>query len=335
VTAVTDSDGGYGGARISQGSWRVLVQPPSPRPPLRTGPFDTTAPVLDFVLPRMSALQRLDGVLIGADGGLAGASVTAVDALGTAISASSVSQADGGYNPLPAVLAGNAFGPESAAGRRRRNGCSGPWIRFDVSPVLYQPASRSTCPRRPRSTARCSTPRARPCPRPRVRAQREQALDAGALSDHERRGRVCDDAPGRRLCRAGSPVDGRKFSRSLRRAVGHASRRWARESHLPAQGRSTGSGADRGWAVRRREFPDPGHAGPRRPGDDPCCAPDCDGLQRDLPLVGDPGRWRITVVPRPRQSARNIVQVDLVATDPGPSALPAIRISPPLEVVAR
>src|SRR5205814_10077931 len=36
VTAVTDSDGGYGGARISQGSWQVLVQPPAPRPPLRT-----------------------------------------------------------------------------------------------------------------------------------------------------------------------------------------------------------------------------------------------------------------------------------------------------------
>jgi len=51
-------------------------------------------------------------------------------------------------------------------------------------------------------------------------------------------------------------------------------------------------------------------------------------------LVGDPGRWRITVCHRPASICPgNIVQVDLVATDPGPSALPAIRISPPLEVV--
>jgi hypothetical protein len=51
-------------------------------------------------------------------------------------------------------------------------------------------------------------------------------------------------------------------------------------------------------------------------------------------LVGDPGRWRITVVPPAGSNLpRNIVQVDLSAADPGPSALPAIRISPPLQVV--
>jgi hypothetical protein len=50
-------------------------------------------------------------------------------------------------------------------------------------------------------------------------------------------------------------------------------------------------------------------------------------------LVGDPGRWRITVVPPAGSNLpRNIVQVDLSA-EPGPSALPAIRISPPLQVV--
>jgi len=335
VTAVTDSDGGYGGARISQGSWRVLVQPPSPRPPLRTGPFDTTAPVLDFVLPRMSALQRLDGVLIGADGGLAGASVTAVDALGTAISASSVSQADGGYTLyLPPSLATPSvqIGPQDADAGTAAAALD-PFPTYP--PVLYQPSIAIDLPATAPLNGTVLDSQGAPVPAARVYvrnvnkpwtlARSVTTNGAGAYAMTLRAGDyVVQAAPS---TDANSPALSGEQSVTLPVAgpvnlicppkvvrLGQV---------LTADGRFVGAN----FQILATRVPD-GLVTTRAA---PPTATDSNGI---FSLVGDPGRWRITVVPPAGVNLpRNIVQVDLVATDPGPSALPAIRISPPLEVV--
>ena len=51
-------------------------------------------------------------------------------------------------------------------------------------------------------------------------------------------------------------------------------------------------------------------------------------------VVADGGRWRFEVMPPPDAALpRGIVQFDLDGSDPGESALPAIRISTPLQAV--
>jgi hypothetical protein len=102
VVATTDVSGVYR-PRLPQGIWDVLVQPPGVLPPYRAGPLDTAAsPSLDFALPATASLIAYDGGLsVSEDGGpIAGARVSAVDSRGLAISAASVSDADGGYSLL-------------------------------------------------------------------------------------------------------------------------------------------------------------------------------------------------------------------------------------------
>jgi len=100
VSALSDSSGGFT-ARLPQGTWDVLVTPPSQLPPYRPAPLDTTAPVLSYVLPNVSSLVKATGAVTSQDGGpLPGAGVTAVDGTGAQLSAPALSQADGGYSLL-------------------------------------------------------------------------------------------------------------------------------------------------------------------------------------------------------------------------------------------
>jgi len=102
VVATTDPSGVYR-PRLPQGVWEVRVLPPAPLPPLRAGPLDTTASLsLDFALPAAATLTAYDGGLtVSGDGGpVPGASVTAIDSEGVALSATSVSDANGGYSLL-------------------------------------------------------------------------------------------------------------------------------------------------------------------------------------------------------------------------------------------
>ena len=124
----------------------------------------TAAPILDFVLPRTSALQRVDGVLTGPDGGLAGASVTAVDAQGSAVSAPSVSEADGGYtlylppsSPPPVAV---QIGPQTDADAGVAAAALDPFPTYP--PVAYAAvaAARRRC--RPWRRWRRAGPRRRP-----------------------------------------------------------------------------------------------------------------------------------------------------------------------------
>ena len=99
VTARTDSSGNYT-ARLAQGLWDVVVQPPPPLPPYRPPTVSTDSPQLVFVLPSVSSLPRLQGGVTIVDGGapLPGADVTAVDSAGVALSSPSQTQADGGFS---------------------------------------------------------------------------------------------------------------------------------------------------------------------------------------------------------------------------------------------
>src|SRR5262249_12493483 len=100
IVSVTDATGNYT-ARVPQGTWDGQLQPPAPLPPLRFGTLDTASPMTTYLIPATSALPRLEGRLTFADAGtppIEGASVTAIDAQGTPLSASSTSQADGGYS---------------------------------------------------------------------------------------------------------------------------------------------------------------------------------------------------------------------------------------------
>lgn len=111
VVTTTDTSGAYR-ARIAQGTWKVVVQPPLDGgvalPPIRFGVLDTSAPVLGFVVPATTSLPQLDGCVTVNDGGaaLAGAAVTAVDGSGTAVSAPAITGLDGGYSLYLAPDAG-------------------------------------------------------------------------------------------------------------------------------------------------------------------------------------------------------------------------------------
>jgi hypothetical protein len=337
VTAVTDSDGGYGGARISQGSWQVLVQPPAPLPPLRTAPFDTTAPVLDFVLPRTSALQRLDGVLTGPDdGGVAGASVTAVDAQGIAISAPSVSEADGGYtlylppSPPPVAI---LIGPQADTDAGVAAAALDPFPTYP--PVPYLASITIDLPATATLNGTVLDSQGAPVPAARVYVRNVNkpwtlarsviTNGAGAYAVTLRAGDyVVQAAPS---TDANSPALSAQQSITLPAAAPlnlNCPPKVVRVGQvLTADGRFVGAN----FQILATRVPD-GLVTTRAA---PPTATDPYGI---FSLVGDPGRWQITVVPPAGSNLpRNIVQVDLSAADPGPSALPAIRISPPLEVV--
>ena len=94
---------GSGGAFLvwlPQGMWNVLVVPPGPLPPYRPATLDTAAsPSLDYHLPKVTSLVPVYGGVTATDGTpLAGASITAVDSAGQALSAASLIAADGGYS---------------------------------------------------------------------------------------------------------------------------------------------------------------------------------------------------------------------------------------------
>jgi len=336
VTAVTDSDGGYGGARISQGSWQVLVQPPAPLPPLRTAPFDTAAPVLDFVLPRTSALQRLDGVLTGPDGGLAGASVTAVDAQGSAVSAPSVSEADGGYTfylpPSPPPVAVQ-IGPQTDADAGAAAAALDPFPTYP--PVAYAAVIGIDLPAVAVLDGTVIDSVGAPVPGARVyvRSVNKPWTLARSVVTNGAGAYVVTLRAGEYAVQAAPSVDANSPALSAQQTVVLPASgplnltcppKVVRQAQvLSADGRPVGLG----FQILAMRVPD-GLVATRIA---PTALTDPLGT---FFLTGDPGRWRITVVPPAGVSLpRNIVQVDLDAADPGPSALPAIRLSPPLEVV--
>lgn len=339
IVSVTDAAGKYT-ARVPQGLWNVLVEAPAPLPPFRAPVLDTASPSVDFVLPPPSAFPPVEGGLTVADGGtpVAGVSVTAVDAQGAAISAPAISQADGGYTlvlPPPAAPSPLALqiGPpaDADAGVPLAAG-------LDPFPTYAVPYSRSIDLQLPavatlsgtvRDSAGDPVPSARVYVRsmnmPWTLARFTAASTTGAYSFSLRAGSYLLQAVP--SADANAPALSAQLLVSLPGALPvdltcpQKVRRFGQV--LAPDGRPVGANyqivATRlsdGLVTTRSAYTVP---------------TDSNGIYH---VVADAGRWRFEVVPPAGALLpRKIVQIDLDETVTADVALPAVQISPPLEVV--
>lgn len=99
VTAQTDSSGGFS-VRLADAAFRVLILPPAPLPPFSADVPDRGAQDLTFRLPAPGTLARVSGVLKSGGAPLAGARVTPVDRSGVALGAAASADASGRFQLL-------------------------------------------------------------------------------------------------------------------------------------------------------------------------------------------------------------------------------------------
>jgi len=334
MASVTDLTGDYS-ARIPQGTWDVQLQPAAPLPPLRFGTLDTASPVTNYIIPPTSTLARLDGSLSYADAGtppVVGASVTAVDPQGTALSASTITQADGGYSlylaPNSSQLA-LQIGPPTDAGVA--SGLPDPFPTYPG--VAYAPTVNLSLPDVATLSGRILDPTGTPIPGTRVYVRssnmgwmlsRSVVSDAtGAYSVALRQGTY--------LVQAAPSTDPTSPALSAVQSVA-----------LPAPALDLTCP----FKVKRSGVvlgPDGRPVGGNfqivatRVSDGLVATRTADTVSTDpgggYQIIADAGRWRFEVTP-PASSTlpRKIVQVNLDGTIPN-DTLPAIQISSPLEVV--
>ncbi|HZR08051.1 MAG TPA: carboxypeptidase-like regulatory domain-containing protein [Myxococcales bacterium] len=336
VVSVTDPSGAYT-ARIPQGTWDVLVQPPPPLPPLRFGAIDTASPALSFVLPATDTLPLLDGGVTANGQPLPGASITAVDDNGGPLSAAALSQPDGGYalylTPTVASFPLLQIGPPADA-----DAGVGLAVSIDpfptYQPIRYAPALDLVLPSPATLTGRVLDGAGNAVTSARVYARsvggdwtlaRSVVVDpSGAYALTLRTGTY--------LVEAAPPADPGAPALSVQQQVAAPGsavdlvcpaklRRYGQV--LGPDGRPVGANfqviatrlAD-ALLTTRTAYTTP---------------TDSNGIYH---LVADGGRWRFEIVPPPDSTLpRNIVQFDLDPADPGETALPQIRISSPLQAV--
>lgn len=336
VVSISDPSGAYS-ARIPQGTWEVLVRPPAPLPPLRFGVIDTRSPALSFVLPATETLPQLDGGVTANGQPLPGASITAVEDTGAPVSAAALSQADGGY---ALYLAPGATTPPFLQIGPPADTDAGVVLAQSIDPfptyqpVTYAPALDLVLPGVATLTGRVLDAAGAAVPSARVYARSvggSWTLARSAVVDPNG-GYTLTLRAGTYLVQAAPAADpGTPGLSGLQSAAVPGS---SVDLFCPAKVRRYGQvlGPD-GRPVRanfqitatrladalvttRTAFTTP---------------TDSNGIYH---LVADGGRWRFEIVPPPDAALpRNIVQFDLDAADPGESALPAIRISSPLEAV--
>jgi hypothetical protein len=349
VVSVSDATGAYR-ARLPQGTWDVLVRAPADGgvtlPPTRFGVIDTRSPALNFVLPAASTLPRLDGgVTVNGGTALAGASITAVDATGGAVSGASSTQPDGGYSLYlvpdavsPALQVGPA--PDADAGVAAADAGSGlaPIVAVDpfptYQPVPYAPLVDLALPGLATLSGRVLDAAGNAVPSARVYARSVGSvwsLARSVMANADGQYTVTLRA-GTYLVQAAPPADATAPGLSEQQPV--AVPELAANLTCPAKVRRYGQVLTAGGApvganfqviatrladalvTTRTAFTTP---------------TDSSGVYH---VVADGGRWRFEVVPpADAKLPRKIVQFDLDASEPGESALPAIRISAPLPAV--
>jgi hypothetical protein len=332
IVSTTDPSGKYS-ARVPQGLWDVVVRMPPPLPPIRAGLLDTASPAVDFLLPRTSSFPVLEGGLTF-DGGLPleGASVTALDSQGAAISSPVVSQADGGYAlylPPDAGQPALQVGPTVAA-----DGGVSPSATFPTyHPLAYGAMIDLPLPPVATLSGRVLDTLDNPVPSALVYVRtvgmswslaRSVVTDAaGAYSVPLREGSYVVQAapppdtnapalsaqvpvsvptagPVDLIC----PAKVRRFGQVL----GPDGRPVAANFQIVATRLADGLVTNRTVSI----------------------STDANGNYR---IVADAGRWRFELVPpSDARLPRKIVQVDLDGSDPGESALPTVQISTPLKV---
>lgn len=336
VVSVTDPSGAYS-ARIPQGMWDVLVQPPPPLPPLRFATIDTHSPVLSFVLPATETLPQLDGGVTANGQPLPGASITAVEAGGAPLSAATLSQADGGYAlylaPTAATSPSLQIGPpaDADAGVALAQSIE-PFPTYQ--PIPYAPAVDLVLPAVATLTGRVLDGSGSAVTSARVYARSvggNWTLARSVVADSSG-GYTLTLRAGVYLLQAAPAADPGAPGLSAQQQVAVPGP--SVDLVCPAKVRRYGQvlGPD-GRPVRanfqviatrladallttRTAYTTP---------------TDSNGIYH---LVADGGRWRFEIVPPPDSSLpRNIVQFDLDPSDLAESALPPIRISSPLEAV--
>jgi len=336
VVSFTDTNGNYS-ARVPQGIWDVLLQPPAPLPPMRVGTLDTATPSTMYILPSTDSLTRLEGRLVYADAGtppVVGAGVTAVDAQGTAVSAQAPSQADGGYSLYLTPGASQValqIGPPADADAGVASGLPDPFPTYPA--VAYAPTVALSLPDVATLSGRVVDPAGSPIPGARVYARssnmgwtlsRSVVADAtGSYSIPLRQGTY--------QVQAAPPIDPTAPALSGMQSVAIpappldliCSYKVVRTGvvlgpdgkEVGANFQIAGSRLSDGLVTARTAQ---------------TAATDKNG---GYSFTADAGRWRLEVIP-PAGSPlpRKIVQVDLDASV-SDATLPAIQISSPLQVV--
>jgi len=334
IVAVSDSSGAYH-ARIPQGAWDVRVQPPPPLPPLQFAALDTAAPVLGLVVPPVDNLGQLDGgVTVNGGMPLSGASVTAVDPSGKALSAPDITD-DGGYSFYLSPNASSValqIGPPADPDGGVAAAALDPFPTYQ--PVAYAPVVDLPLPAVAALSGRVLDPSGNPVPSARVYAKsvggswtlaRSAVADtSGAYSLQLRAGSY--------LVEAAPPTDATAPALSPQRSV-----------TAPA------SGVDLACPLKVHRFgqvlgPDGRPVSTNfqlvatRLADSLVTTRSATSTPTDANgfyhLVADPGRWRFEVVPPADVTLPHAVaQFDLDGGDPGETQLPAIRISSPVQLV--
>ena len=336
VASVTDATGNYG-ARLPRGSWDVHVVPPGLLPPIRYSPIDTSSGLTNFILPATSTLAQLTGTLSADAGPVAGASVTAVDAQGTAVSASAISQPDGGYAMYLAPSSSQPLlqiGPRSDADAGVASALPDPFPTYPgiayAQSVDLQLTALGTLSGRMVDSTGAPIAGARVAVRSTnmgwVLSRSAMTDSNGAYSVVVRQGTYLAQAipsadPNAPALSGVQSVAVQSAAVSLDFACPLKVRRFGQV--LGPDGRAVGinfqivaTRLSDELVTTRSAYTVP---------------TDSNGLYH---LIADAGRWRLEVVP-PATSPlpRKIVQVDLDGSQPAEAALPAVQISAPLEAV--
>ncbi len=336
VASTTDGDGGYR-ASVPQGTWDVLVQPPSPLPPLRLGVLDTAAPVATYLIPSTDSLPQLDGGVTANGAPLGGVSITAVDDGGSALSSAVITQSDGTYSiylPPDAASPPLQIGPPAAAD----GGAAGtdPLDPFPTyAPRPWAPAIALTLPPVATLSGSVTDSTGSPVPAARVYVRstgvdwtlsRSVVTDAtGAYGVTLRQGDYMVEAvPG---ADASSPalsaVQSLTVSASTMRADLVCPPKVRRRGVVVGPDGRPVAANFQIVATRLADALVTTRTASTTP-------TDSTGVYH---VVADGGRWRFEVVP-PSSALlpHTIVQFDLDPADLGESLLPTIQISPPLRV---